>query len=48
MVVLQPQEIRGVSNPYDVKSIIDQYRFGESAFSTDANADAEQYQHPVA
>jgi Bacterial PH domain len=40
--------IRGVPNPYDVKSIIDQYRFGESSLSTDANADAEQYQHPVA
>ena len=40
--------IRGIPNPYDVKSIIDQYRFGESALSTDANADAEQYQHPVA
>jgi hypothetical protein len=36
--------IRGIPNPYDVKSIIDQYRFGESALSTDANADAEQYQ----
>jgi hypothetical protein len=40
--------IRGIPNPYDVKSIIDQYRFGESALSTDANADTEQYQHPVA
>ena len=40
--------IRGIPNPYDVKSIIDQYRFGESALSTDANAIAEQYQHPVA
>jgi Bacterial PH domain len=40
--------IRGIPNPYDLKSIIDQYRFGESALSTDANADAEQYQHPVA
>ncbi len=28
--------IRGIPNPYDVKSIIDQYRFGESATSTDA------------
>jgi hypothetical protein len=40
--------IRGIPNPYHVKSIIDQYRFGESASSADANADAEQYQHPVA
>jgi hypothetical protein len=40
--------IRGIPNPYDVKSIIDQYRFGESALSTDANANAERYQHPVA
>jgi len=36
--------IRGIPNPYDVKSIIDQYRFGESALSTVANADAEQHQ----
>lgn len=35
--------IRGVPNPYDVKSIIDKYRFGESASSTDANPDAKQY-----
>jgi hypothetical protein len=40
--------IRGIPNPYNVKSIIDQYRFGESKLSTDAIADAEQYQHPVA
>ena len=40
--------IRGIPNPYEVKSIIDQYRFGESAISTDANADAERCQHPVA
>jgi hypothetical protein len=36
--------IRGVPNPYEVKRIIDQYRFGESALSTGANADAERYQ----
>jgi hypothetical protein len=40
--------IRGIPKPYYVKSIIDQYRFGESALSADANADTEQYQHPVA
>jgi uncharacterized membrane protein YdbT with pleckstrin-like domain len=40
--------IRGVPNPYDVKSIIDQYRFRESALTTDSNADAPHYQHPVA
>ncbi len=40
--------IRGVPNPYDVKSIIDQHRFGESTLRTDASADAEQYHHPVA
>jgi hypothetical protein len=40
--------IRGIPNPYDVKSIIDQYRFGESALGTDVIADAKQYQHPVA
>jgi Bacterial PH domain len=40
--------IRGIPNPYAVKSIIDQYRFGESTLSTDASADAEQYPHPVA
>jgi hypothetical protein len=33
---------RFAPNPYDVKGIIDQYRFGESALSTGANADAEQ------
>jgi hypothetical protein len=36
--------IRGIPNPYDLKNVIDQYRFGESALSTGANADAEQYQ----
>jgi hypothetical protein len=40
--------IRGIPNPYEVKSIIDQYRFGESELTTGANADREQYQHPVA
>jgi hypothetical protein len=40
--------IRGIPNPYDVKSIIDQYRFAESTLRTDASADAEQYPHPVA
>ncbi len=40
--------IRGIPNPYDVKRIIDQYRFGESVLGADASADAEQYQHPVA
>jgi hypothetical protein len=41
--------IRGIPNPYDVKNMIDQHRFGESALGTDAgaNADAAQYQHPV-
>jgi len=40
--------IRGIPNPYDVKSIIDQYRFGEPVLGTDAIGDAKQYQHPVA
>jgi Bacterial PH domain len=40
--------IRGIPNPYEVKRIIDQYRFGETTLSSDANDHAEQYQHPVA
>ncbi len=40
--------IRGIPNPYDVKSIIDQYRFAEPTLSTESSADADQYQHPVA
>jgi hypothetical protein len=36
--------IRGIPNPYDVKSIIDKYRFGESELRPGANADAEQDQ----
>ncbi len=40
--------IRGVPNPYHVKSIIDTYRFRESTLSADSSADAEEYQHPVA
>ena len=40
--------IRGIPHPYDVKRIIDQYRFGESPLNTDAHADVEQYQRPVA
>ena len=40
--------IRGIPNPYDVKTIIDRYRFGESARSTHQSADREQYPHPVA
>jgi hypothetical protein len=40
--------IRGIPNPYDVKSIIDHFRFGESALNTDSNANTAQYQHPVA
>ena len=40
--------IRGIPNPYEVKSIIDRYRFGESTLNTDSSADAAQHQHPVA
>ncbi len=36
--------IRGIPNPYDVKSIIDQHRFGDPTLSTDA----EQFQQPLA
>jgi uncharacterized membrane protein YdbT with pleckstrin-like domain len=39
---------RGIPNPYDVKSIIDHYRFGESTVSSHAIHDPEQFQHPVA
>ncbi len=40
--------IRGIPNPYHVKSIVDQYRFGEPALGTDANADPERSHDPVA
>jgi hypothetical protein len=37
--------IRGIPNPYDVKCIIDRYRFGKSALSTGASANANEEQH---
>jgi Bacterial PH domain len=40
--------IRGIPNPYDVKTIIDHYRFGDSKVSIDAVYKPVQDQHPVA
>jgi hypothetical protein len=40
--------IRGIPNPYDVKTIIDQYRFGDSAVSGVGVHDPQQHEHPVA
>jgi hypothetical protein len=40
--------IRGIPNPYDVKTIIDRYRFGDSTVDSDAVHDLQQYQLPVA
>jgi hypothetical protein len=39
--------IRGVPNPYDVKTIIDQYRFGDRAVQSHAGDEAQESQHPV-
>jgi hypothetical protein len=39
---------RGIPNPYNVKTIIDQYRFGDLTVDSDAVHDPQQYQHPVA
>jgi len=40
--------IRGIPNPYDVKTIIDFYRFGDSTVRSHASDDAQQSNHPVA
>jgi hypothetical protein len=40
--------IRGIPNPYDVKSIIDQYRFGDSTVSKQAVHGLQEWPHPVA
>jgi hypothetical protein len=40
--------IRGIPNPYEVKSIIDHYRFGDSSANNQAVDEPEQSQHSVA
>ena len=40
--------VRGIPNPYDVKTTIDQYRFGDSAESHHVSRDPQPSEHPVA
>jgi uncharacterized membrane protein YdbT with pleckstrin-like domain len=39
--------IRGIPNPYDVKTIIDQYRFGDSTVPGHSSDDAQESHQPL-
>jgi hypothetical protein len=40
--------VRGIPNPYDVKTIIDQYRFGDSTVTNHVSRAREPSRHPMA